>query len=73
MFNFTISHDNVYQISKLLNLHAENKRNLELTKMAFQKKLHQENMLIELMKMSECSLLSLKLAEAQKIMKEIEK
>ena len=73
MFNFTIGQDNVYQISKLLNLNAENNRNLELTKMEFQKKLHRENMLIELMKMSGCSLLSLKLAEAQKIMKEIEK
>lgn len=73
MFNFTIGQDNVYQISKLLNLNAENKRNLELTKMEFQKKLHRQNMLIELMKMSGCSLLSLKLAEAQNIMKEIEK
>jgi hypothetical protein len=41
--------------------------------MEFQKKLHRQNMLIELMKMSGCSLLSLKLAEAQNIMKEIEK
>ena len=73
MFNFTIGQDNVYQISKLLNLNAENKRNLELTKMEFQKKLHRQNMLIELMKMSGCSLLRLKLAEAQNIMKEIEK
>lgn len=73
MFDFTIGHDNVYQISKLLNLNAENNRNLELTKMEFQKKLHRQNMLIELMKMSGCSLLSLKLAEAQNIMKEIEK
>lgn len=73
MFDFTIGHDNVYQISKLLNLNAENNRNLELTKMQFQKKLHREKMLIELMKMSGRSLLSLKLAEAQDVMKEIEK